>query len=237
MSQGIGAPPPREFEGYELVRLLGRGGMGEVYLARDKVLDRLVAIKLMSGATADAEARSRFQREARAIARLQHPNVVSIYAIGEVGGVPYLVSEFIAGQSLDRAALPLPWRSALEVGLGVARALAAAHRRGVVHRDVKPANVIVSEEGETKLLDFGIAKLVDHPEEAAAAPIESSGGGGDLESATQPVSLDAAAPADTGLDHLTRPGFALGTPAYMAPEIWCGQPATFRSDVYSLGCL
>ena len=152
--------PPAEFDGYKLIRLIGQGGMGQVYLAHDTVLDRPVAVKLVSTVDPDESTRARFFLEARAIARLQHPNVVSIYRVGEVQGYPYLVSELIRGTSLDRAVTPMAWERVLGIGMGIARGLSAAHRRGVVHRDVKPANVILSEDGEAKLLDFGIAKLL-----------------------------------------------------------------------------
>lgn len=153
--------PPRSFDGYVLSRKIGQGNMGQVFLATDTLLDRPVALKFISVADADEEARQRFLVEARAIARLQHPNVVAIYRVGEVSGHPYLASEFVRGEPLDRLERPVPWARALAIGVGIARGLAAAHRRGVVHRDIKPANILLSEEGEPKLLDFGIAKLLD----------------------------------------------------------------------------
>src|SRR5215470_2977087 len=152
--------PPGEFEEYRLVRLLGRGTMGEVYLARDSLLDRAVAVKFVQAAE-DPAARARLFDEARAIARLQHPNVVAIYRVAEVAGHPYLVSEYVRGRPLDQIDRPAPSRQVLELALDLARGLAAAHRCGVLHRDVKPANAILSDDGRAKLLDFGLASGVD----------------------------------------------------------------------------
>src|SRR4051812_22679989 len=154
--------PPDEFEEYRLVRLLGRGTMGEVYLAHDSLLDRPVAVKFVQAAR-DPVARARFFNEARAIARLQHPNVVAIYRIAEVAGHPYLVSEYVRGRPLDQLDRPAPSRQVVEIALDLARGLAAAHRCGVLHRDVKPANAILTEDGCAKLLDFGLAAVVDDP--------------------------------------------------------------------------
>ncbi|QSQ11090.1 nSTAND1 domain-containing NTPase [Myxococcus landrumensis] len=153
--------PPREFEEYQVLRRLGRGAMGQVFLARDTLLDRLVAVKFIAtpgGGLPDAVARARFFQEARAIARLQHPNVVAIHRVGEVRGQPYLVSELVRGEPLDRLAVPLEGRQVLTLAVGLSRGLAAAHRCGVLHRDIKPANAILSEDGEVKLLDFGLAE-------------------------------------------------------------------------------
>ncbi|RKG86714.1 nSTAND1 domain-containing NTPase [Corallococcus terminator] len=153
--------PPREFEEYRLLRPLGHGAMGQVFLAQDTLLDRQVAVKFIAtpaGRLPDAAARARFFQEARAIARLQHPNVVAIHRVGEVRGQPYLVSELIRGESLDQLARPVEGGLALRLGIDLARGLAAAHRRGILHRDLKPANAVLSEDGEVKLLDFGLAE-------------------------------------------------------------------------------
>ncbi|RKH45524.1 nSTAND1 domain-containing NTPase [Corallococcus sicarius] len=153
--------PPREFEEYRLLRPLGQGAMGRVFLAHDTLLDRQVAVKFIatpSGGLPDATARARFFQEARAIARLQHPNVVAIHRVGEVRGQPYLVSELIRGESLDRLSRPVEGGQVLRLGIDLARGLAAAHRRGILHRDLKPANAVLSEDGEVKLLDFGLAE-------------------------------------------------------------------------------
>ncbi|MCP3103721.1 SUMF1/EgtB/PvdO family nonheme iron enzyme [Myxococcus sp. K15C18031901] len=161
MSSTPGVEPPREFEEYQLLRPLGRGAMGQVFLAKDLLLERLVAVKFIAtpeGRRPDATARARFFQEARAIARLQHPNVVAIHRVGEVRGQPFLVSELIRGEPLDRLPLPVEGARLLRLAIGLARGLAAAHRCGVLHRDIKPANAILSEDGEVKLLDFGLAE-------------------------------------------------------------------------------
>jgi len=159
--------PPAQIEEYRIARPLGQGAMGQVYAAHDTLLDRRVAIKfltlpspLLEGGEA-AALRERFFIEARAIARLQHPNVVAIYRIGEWSGRPYIVSELVRGDSLDRLPLPLPWPRVLEIGRGLSRGLAAAHRRHVLHRDIKPANVMLTQDGTVKLLDFGLAKIFE----------------------------------------------------------------------------
>jgi serine/threonine protein kinase/formylglycine-generating enzyme required for sulfatase activity len=153
--------PPAEFDEFRLVRVLGRGAMGVVYLAEDRSLERQVAVKFIAAHQPDLKVRARFQMEARAIARLQHPNVVTVFRVGEVEGHPYLVSEYLEGQSLGELALPVPWRRALVLGLGLSRGLAAAHRQGVLHRDLKPSNVFLTAGGEVKLLDFGLAEFVE----------------------------------------------------------------------------
>jgi serine/threonine protein kinase/formylglycine-generating enzyme required for sulfatase activity len=285
--------PPSTFDGYELRRLLGKGGMGAVYLAHDTLLDRPVAVKFISGSSQNSQARERFMVEARAIARLQHTNVVSIYRVGEVAETPYLVSEFIRGTPLDRLEKPVSSEDALSIALDVASGLAAAHRRGVVHRDIKPANAIRSHDGVVKLLDFGIAKLLPTMQmqsasyaapalpalladtASAQSPVPPVLGPEDSTAQLEPdgdpsrIIVDvnecdpynrtckpkrgtgeASAPrADQStmdeeewgpsdeLDALTDPGVALGTPRYMAPEIWARQMASFRSDVYSFGAL
>ena len=156
-----GWTPPTAFDEYRLVRLVGSGGMGEVYLAHDRVLDRPVAVKFISALEPDASTREQFLVEARAAARLQHPNVLTIYRVGELNGRPFIISEFLRGKGLDTINKPMPWKRALELGIGLSRGLAAAHRRGVLHRDIKPGNAIVTDEGEVKLLDFGLAKFID----------------------------------------------------------------------------
>ncbi len=193
-----GFTPPVEFDDYVIVRQLGAGRMGHVYLAEDTVLARAVAIKFIAGVP-DLGARQRFLLEARATARVQHPNVVSVYRVGEVADRPYLVSELIRGRPLAELPKPRPWAEVLPLGLELARGLAAAHRRGVVHCDIKPTNVMVTDDGVPKLVDFGLARVVQD---------RDAGGGG-----------------------------RVGTPDYMAPEVWAGQAPSRRSDVYSLGAL
>lgn len=156
--------PPQGFDEYRVLSPLSRGGMGEVYLGHDTLLDRPVAIKFISSIneeTSTAQIREQILNEARAAARLQHPNVVTIYRVSEIDGHPMIISEFVRGQNLDALKKPLPWQRVLDIGLGVARGLGAAHRRGVLHLDIKPGNVIVQGDGEVKLLDFGLAKLLD----------------------------------------------------------------------------
>ena len=155
------AAPPSVFHDFELVRPLATGSMGSVFVARDRRLGRLVAIKFIAATQIDIHARARFAREARALARCQHPNVVSLFHVGATGAHPYLVCELIVGHRLDELSQPLPWPEAAGIALGLARAVAAAHARGVVHCDVKPANVMISDEGHVKLIDFGLAKLHD----------------------------------------------------------------------------
>ncbi|WP_395835641.1 protein kinase [Archangium violaceum] len=153
--------PPLQFDEFHLVRQLGRGGMGVVYLARDTSLDRLVAVKFIAAERPNPWVRTYFETEARAIARLQHPHVVTVFRVGEIEGHAYIVSEYVVGESLAELPRPMPWRRALVLGLGLARGLAAAHRHGVLHRDIKPSNVLVTGQGEVKLLDFGLAERFD----------------------------------------------------------------------------
>lgn len=254
-----GAPPtwtpPVAIDEYRILRLIGRGGMAEVYLAHDEILDRHVAVKLISGIDPHPEARERFLIEARAVARLQHPNVLTVHRVSEVDGRPCLITEFLSGTTLDHLPKPLDWRRVLELGVGLARGLAAAHRRGVLHRDIKPANALLTTEGDVKLLDFGIAKLLD-PGNPLGGPAGRSPLNSEIalpSSRTKAVAPAARAEftpssgstlvslkdnAPQALFHsLTDPGALMGTPDYMPPEVWRGEPATRRSDVYSLGAL
>ncbi|HEU4733142.1 MAG TPA: alpha/beta fold hydrolase [Kofleriaceae bacterium] len=242
--------PPAELDGFRVVRQLGRGGMGTVYLGHDDMLERPVALKFLASADPQLAARDRFLIEARAIARLQHPNVVGIYRVGEVLGRPYLAYELISGRSLDELPRPVPWARALELVLGVARGLSAAHRRDVLHRDIKPATVMLSDTGEIKLLDFGLAKLLD----GGRRPDGGGSGASSLVDVVLHEALDASATQRAGLatrriahgsgargpgaaGSLTATGALMGTPLYMAPELWRGEPATVQSDVYALGLL
>ena len=135
--------------------------MGEVFLGHDTLLDRPVAVKLLRRDPDQREVQEAHVAEARAAARVQHPNVASVYRVGEIDGQQFIVSELVRGKGLDTLPKPLPWREALKLGIGLARGLAAAHRRGVLHGDIKPANAILAEDGTVKLVDFGLAQVVD----------------------------------------------------------------------------
>jgi eukaryotic-like serine/threonine-protein kinase len=240
-----------DLDEFQLVRPLGKGGMGEVYLGHDTVLDRAVAIKLIGASNPDAGSRERFLIEARAIARLSHPNVVTIFRVGATtDGRPFLVQELIRGKSLDRVQRPMPWRDVCELAIGIARGLDAAHRRGILHRDVKPANVMLDDNGAPRLLDFGLAKLG----EVAPRPLPIASGLEALGVATtRDAHVDVAATRDVPVPPsstamiarspssppvtFTAPGSVIGTPRYTAPENWRGEPSTERSDLYSLGAL
>lgn len=210
-----GAGPAPRVRGYRILERIGRGAMGEVYRAEDEQLARPVALKLLS-ATSAPGARRRFLNEARTVARLRHPNIVTIYSSDISGERPVIVSELLSGVSLDRLAIPLAGAEVLRIGSALASGLAAAHRQGILHRDIKPANAMRTDDGEIKLLDFGLAKLID----VAAEP------GG-----------PSAAPAAPLHATMTRTGALVGTPLYMAPELWSGEAATPAADVYSLGAL
>ncbi len=318
--------PPKAFDEYRLLWPLGRGGMGAVYLGHDMLLDRAVAIKFISAINPDVVSREQFLTEARAAARLQHPNVVTVYRVGEIEGRPYIIQEYLRGQSLERMKKPFPSQQVLELAIGLSRGLAVAHRRGVLHRDLKPGNVMLPTEGGVKLLDFGLAKLVDvnrsqtmdvaaimdiekidSNEQRAvtqsvdllaatmAGAVSDSGDVTDpdrvaaeakaavlsLSSQTTPqarlrpasLRVEEAAPiADSAAvesnklrfsvqnrlaaafgkdpsehaqipdelwraDPLEQSSTIKGTPLYMAPEVFGGEPASRQSDIYSLGAV
>ena len=201
---------------YRIVERLGAGGMGEVYLAEDTRLGRLVALKRLSDVSlGDAEARSRILREAGAAATLNHPNVAGVYDVLDSGGRAYIVMEYVPGESLaDQVHRngPMPVDRVVQLGVQLCEALAEAHRHDIVHRDLKPANVRVTPDGRVKVLDFGLAKR--------PAAIAAVAGG------PRPLVQESLAAAS---------GQVIGTPAYMAPEVLLGQPADNRSDIYSLG--
>jgi serine/threonine protein kinase/Tol biopolymer transport system component len=201
---------------YKIVRRLGQGGMGVVYEAEDQKLGRSVAIKLLPEATRqDPAALERFWREARTASSLNHPGICTIHELNESGDQPFIVMELLEGQSLDKLYYrrPMAYPKLLDLGTQVADALDAAHRKGILHRDIKPGNIFLSPSGQVKILDFGLAKL----EDGYATP-------GARTDATQ-----------TGNDLLTSPGSAVGTIAYMSPEQARGETLDARSDVFSLG--
>jgi serine/threonine protein kinase/formylglycine-generating enzyme required for sulfatase activity len=204
--------PPATFANFRIVTSLGRGAMGHVYLAQDVSIGRLVAIKFIR--EPGERQRKRFLREANALGMLDHPNIVKIYQLGEIEGQPYIVAEYVAGESLSARGKPMPWQEALALGIGMADGLAAAHRRNVLHRDIKPSNVMIAQSGKPKLLDFGLAKLEDAVEDGTEMPAIMHGALRD--------------------PRATETGTILGTPYYMAPEAWRGE-ASFAADVYSLG--
>ena len=202
----------RQFGRYVLLGRLGEGGMGVVYGAYDPELDRRVALKLLAGSGVGEEGRLRILREAQAMARLQHPNVVTVHEVGSVGGRVYLAMEHVRGATLRQwlAAARRPWRAALEVMRAVARGLIAAHEAGLVHRDVKPENVMIGDDERVRVMDFGLARA-----EPTGAPA--------------PVSTSSS--SLLGSD-LTRMGSVVGTPAYLAPEGLLGGATDARADQF-----
>src|SRR5215471_14141322 len=201
---------------YQVLSLLGAGGMGEVYLAEDTRLGRKVALKLLPQKfTQDRERALRFQQEARAASALNHPNILTIYEIGEFEGRHFIATEFIDGQTLRMLMnAQIKLRAALDVATQVASALAAAHEAGIVHRDIKPENVMARRDGYVKVLDFGLAKLTER-----FSPGQT------------------ASDSDASSEELvhTDPGKLMGTARYMSPEQIRGLEADGRSDVFSLG--
>ena len=201
---------------YEITALLGKGGMGEVYRARDTRLGREVAIKVLPESVASSADRlARFELEARTVAGLNHPNIVVLYAVEEEDGVHFLAMELLEGQGLDRLLAPggLPLTTVLDISIQLAEALTAAHGQGVVHRDLKPGNVIVSDQGHLKVLDFGLAKLASKESNTEA---------------DQALTIDAP---------LSVAGQMLGTVPYMAPEQLRGYPVDGRTDLFALGII
>jgi serine/threonine protein kinase len=194
---------------YEVRKLIGSGGMGEVYQARDLRLARNVAIKVLpSFLTNDPDRLSRFEQEARAAAALNHPNILAVYQMGFCDGAPYLVSELLEGNTLRELMKrgPLAWRKAVEYAVQVVRGLAAAHGKGITHRDLKPENLFVTKDRHIKILDFGLAKLSDALSYGHAGPV-------------------------------TPAGLVMGTVGYMSPEQVRGQEADYRADFFAFGAI
>jgi eukaryotic-like serine/threonine-protein kinase len=204
---------------YEIVQPIGSGGMGDVYRARDTRLDRDVAVKVLPDRVArDAEARMRFEREAKAVAALTHPNILAIHDYGSEGDAAYSVTELLEGQTLRKRINEgaLPWRKAAEIGAAIADGLAAAHAKGIVHRDLKPDNIFLTTDGRVKILDFGIAQLI------AQQPSADD----DIDTSSLPTARLK-----------TDPHTVVGTAGYMAPEQLRGEPVDATTDIFSLGAL
>lgn len=202
---------------YRIIEKIGAGGMGEVYLAEDTNLNRRIAIKVLPDLfSSDHERLARFEREAKLLGSLNHPNLATIHGLESTSGKPLLIMEFVAGETLAQliAKGPLPVEEALEVCRQIAEGMEAAHERGIIHRDLKPANIKITPEGKVKILDFGLAKAI-HEE----------------------VLATDAAQSPTVTERMTRAGVILGTAAYMSPEQAKGKPVDKRTDIWAFGCI
>src|SRR3989442_3881151 len=212
--RGLAIDPGTNIGHYKVIETLGAGGMGEVYLARDTRLGRKIALKFLSAEfTRDEDRVRRFQQEARAASALNHPNLITIFEIGQVESVNFISTEFIEGETLrQRMASPMTTSEICEVAIQVASALAAAHSAGITHRDIKPENIMVRPDGVVKVLDFGLAKLAERVDASATDPN-----------------------AITKRVVETDPGVVMGTVSYMSPEQARGVRVDARTDIFSFG--
>src|SRR6266702_4451696 len=209
-------PPGTKFGRYEIRSKIGEGGMGEVYRARDEKLNRDVAIKVLPATLSqNADRLRRFEQEAQAAGALNHPNILAVYDVGTHAGAPYVVSELLEGQSLKERLGdgPLAQRKSIDYAVQAAHGLAAAHEKGIVHRDLKPDNLFITKDDRIKILDFGLAKLIE--------PVSESTPQTDI--ATRKVQTD--------------PGTVMGTVGYMSPEQVRGKQVDHRSDIFSFGAV
>ncbi len=208
--------PDKSFGQFKIISSIGKGGMGEVFLAQDTKLDRKVALKILPSEFAeDKDRMSRFVREAKSASALNHPNIITIHEIGESDGTHFIATEFIDGKTLNDyvKANPLNYKSALEIAIQVASALDEAHSAGIVHRDIKPDNVMIRANGLAKILDFGIAKL----------------------SVASATSASDSSEDATAIKAPTMPGMIIGTANYMSPEQAKGKVVDARTDIFSFG--